>query len=214
MNLFLKAVTMVALGCIISQMCGCVSSSNLAGVWHDPSFQAPTLGKMLVIAVRKDATKRRIWEDAFANELTKHGVAATSSYSLFPDALPDTDQVFASVKTNGYDGVLVVLRLPTETNKQYIHGYVTTEQNVRYSYYWNRYRTYYREIEHPGYIDSQKIDIRAIDVTTTGVDGRLIWSATSRTPDPETVPDPQSEIANIVMAELAGRGIIGNVKKE
>jgi hypothetical protein len=214
MNLLLKVVTMVGLGCMISQMCGCVSSSNLADVWHDPSFQAPSLGKMLVIAVRKDATKRRIWEDAFTSELTKHGIAATSSYSLFPDALPDTDQVFASVQTNGYDGVLVILRLPTETNKQYIHGYVTTEQNVRYSYYWQRYRTYYQEIEHPGYIDSEKVDIRAIDISTTGVNGRLIWSATSRTPDPATVPDPQSGIASLVMAELAGRGIIGNVKKE
>lgn len=212
MNLLLKVVTMVALGCMISLMCGCVSSSNLADVWHDPTFQAPSLSKMLVIAVRKDATKRRIWEDAFTSELTKHGVAATSSYSLFPDALPDTDQVFASVQTDGYDGVLVILRLPTETNKQYIHGYVTTEQNVRYSYYWQRYRTYYQEIEHPGYIDSEKVDIRAIDISTTGVNGRLIWSATSRTPDPATVSDPQREIASLVMAELAGRSIIGVVK--
>lgn len=212
MNLLLKAVTTVALCYMISQMSGCVSTSNLADVWHDPSFQAPTLGKMLVIAVRRDATKRRIWEDAFTNELTKHGVAATSSYNLFPDAIPDTDQVFTSVQTNSYDGVLIILRLPTETNKQYIHGYVTTEQNVRYSYYWQRYRTYYKEIEHPGYIDSQKVDIRTIDISTTGVGGRLIWSATSRTPDPVTVPDPQREIAGLVMAELVGLDIIGVVK--
>ena len=83
---------------------------------------SPPLAKMLVITVRKDLTKRRIWEDAFVNELAKHGVAATSSYGLFPDVPPDTNQVIATVKANGFDGILVVLMLPTETNKQYFKG--------------------------------------------------------------------------------------------
>jgi hypothetical protein len=220
MNSLLKAVAVAALGCLISQMCGCASSS-LVNVWHDPSFKAPPLSKMLVIAVRKDATKRRIWEDAFAGELVKHGVTVTSSYSLFPDAPPDTNQVIATVQTNGFDGVLVVLRLPTETDKQYIQGYTTIQQDVRngpsynsayYSPYWQRYWTYYREIDHPGYVDSQKVAIRAIDVTTTGNGGRLIWSATSRTPDPGSVPDIQSGIAGLVIAELTQRGIISSKK--
>jgi hypothetical protein len=189
-------------------MCGCVSSSTLVDKWYDPSLKAPPLGKMLVIAVRKDATKRRIWEDAFAGELAKHGVAATSSYSLFPDALPDTDQVIATVKANGFDGILAILRLRTETDKQYIQGYTTQIQDVRYSPYWNRYLTFYRDIVHPGYIDSQKVAMSAIDVTTTGNGGRLIWSATSRTPDPGSVTDVQRGIAGLVISELAQRSVI------
>ncbi|MBN2037496.1 MAG: hypothetical protein JW768_12205 [Chitinispirillaceae bacterium] len=233
MNLLLKAVAGAAFGCLIGQMCGCVSSSSLVDIWHDPSFQDQPLGNMLVISVRKDATKRRIWEDAFTGELAKHGVAATSSYSLFPDAPPDTNKVIAAAQTNGFDGILVVLRLPTETDKQYIQGYTTTEKDVRYTSniqgyttteqdvrynrnnsayygpYWPRYwMYYYREIEHPGYTDSQTVDIRAIDVTTTGKGGRLIWSATSRTPDPGSVTDVQSGIAGLVTAELTQRSII------
>ncbi len=223
MNSLLKAVAVAAFGCLISQMCGCASSS-LVDIWHDPSFQAPPLSKMLVISVRKDATKRRIWEDAFAGELAKHGVAATSSYSLFPDAPPDTNQVIATVQANGFDGILVILRLPTETNKQYIKGYTSIQQDVRsspynspnnsayYSPYWQRYWTYYREIEHPGYVDSQKVAIRAIDVTTTGNGGRLIWSATSRTPDPGSVTDVQRGIAGLVISELTQRRIISSKK--
>jgi hypothetical protein len=163
---------------------------------------------MLVIAARNDATKRRIWEDAFAVELAKHGVMATSSYSLFPDAPPDTNQVSTTAQANGFDGILVVLRLPPEKYTQYIPGYTSVEQDVRYSYYWQRYWTYYREIEHPGYIDSQSVAIRAIDISTTGNGGRLIWSATSRTPDPGSVMDLQSGIADLVISELAQRGII------
>ena len=207
MNSLLKAVAVAAFGCLISQMCGCASSS-LVDIWHDPSFQAPPLSKMLVISVRKDATKRRIWEDAFAGELAKHGVAATSSYSLFPDAPPDTNQVISTVQGNGFDGILVILRLPTQTNRQYIQGYTSTVQQEHYSYYWQRYLTTYRDIQHPGYVDSQTVDIRTIDVTTTGSNGRLIWSATSRTPDPGSVTDAQRGIAGLVISELAKRNII------
>jgi hypothetical protein len=216
MNPILKATAAAALGFLISQMCGCVSSSRLVDTWHDPSFHATPLGTMLVIAIRKDATKRRIWEDAFVGELVKHGVTAKPSYTMFPDAPPDTNQVIATVKANGFDGILVILSLPTETNTHYIAGYTSLVPDYRYrpytDPYWSRYWTYYREIEHPGYTDSQHVDIRAIDVSTTGVNGRMIWSATSRTPDPGTVKDVQQWIAGLVIADLAKRSIINKGK--
>lgn len=224
MNSLLKTITVAAIGFSISQFCGC-ASSNLVDIWHDSSFQAPPLSKIMVIAVRKDATKRRFWEDAFAGELAKHGMAAISAYSLFPDAPPDTNQVIATAQTNGFDGILIILRLPTETNTHYVQGYTYTEQDKRYTpftgpysgpypngSYWQRYMTYYREIEHMGYTDSQTVDIRAIDVTTTGTEGRLIWSAMSRTPDPGSVTDVQSGIVSLVLSDLVQRNIISPKK--
>lgn len=211
MNTLGKGVVVAALGCLMSLMFGCASSS-LVDIWHDPSIQPQPLGKMLVIAVRKDATKRRIWEDAFTGELAKSGAMATSSYSLFPDAPPDTNQVIATVQANGFDAILVVLLLPKETSKQYVQGYSTTAQFLRYSTYWQRYITYYQEIDHPGYIDSQTVGIHAIDVTTTGENGKLIWSATSRTPEPGSVLDVQRGIADLVISDLAKRNIITSKK--
>jgi hypothetical protein len=215
MNSLGKAIAAGALGCLMSQMCG-YASSSLVDIWHDPSYLAQPLGKILVVAVRKDAAKRRLWEEAFAGELAKHGVAATSAYSLFPDRPPDTNQVLATVQANGFDGILVIIRLPTETNTQHNQGYTITKQDVRnspyYGPYWQKYQTYYREIEHPGYIDTQTVDIRAIDVTTTGSGGRLIWRANSRTLDPGSVPDVQLGIASLVIAELAQRSIITSKK--
>lgn len=195
------------LGCSIILMSGCASSS-LVNKWHDSSFQSPPLTKMLVISVRKDEIKRRIWEDAFTGELEKHGVTATPSYRLFPDSIPDTDQVVKTMQSNSFDGVLVVRRLPTETNINVVEGYVSTEQDVHYSSYWQQYFTYYSEVSHPGYIDTQKVALRTIDVTTAGKNGRLIWSATSRTPEPGSVAAMQSGIARLVIAELAQFKII------
>lgn len=208
MNSLLKTVAVAVLGGLFGQVAGCAPSS-LVNIWHDPSFQAPPLDKMLVVAVRKDATKRRLWEDAFAGELAQHGVAAAPSYSLFPDAPPDTSQLVATVQEQGFDGVLVILRLPNETDTHYVQGYTSVETERFYSPYWQRYVAYEHEVEQPGYIDSQTIAIRGIEVTTTGNGGRLVWGATSRTPDPGSMTDIRSGIASLVIADLAKRGIIG-----
>lgn len=190
---------------------GCISST-LVNKWTNPSFLDAPLQKILVIAVKKDATRRRIWEDAFTGELNRQGVTATSSYQLFPDTPPDTDQVITAVKDKGFDGIIAILILPTETIKEFYPGYTAYVQNARYipyyESYWQRYRTYYRIIEHPGFIDSQAVDFRAIDVSTTANGIRLIWSATSRTPDPAEVTDVQKGIVHLVLDELEHQRII------
>jgi hypothetical protein len=107
-----------AIRSLISRIWGS-ASSGLFDLWQVPSSQSPPSGRMLVIAVRKDASKRRIWEDAFAGGLSKQGVKATASYRLFPDAPPDTDQVKATMQANGFDGILVISRPQGKTNTRF-----------------------------------------------------------------------------------------------
>ena len=195
--------------CFFALMAGC-ASSELVDIWSDSSFQPPSLNKMLVISVIRNSAQRRMWEDAFSTELSKHGVAVTPSYRLFPDAVPDTNQVMSIVQSNNFDGVLVTRRLPPETNTQYVQGYVTNEQNMRYDRRRDRFVTYYQEIDHAGYVDSQKVDIRTIDVWATRNEGQLIWSATSNTPEPNSVQEVRPEIVKLVMSELTQHGIIAS----
>jgi hypothetical protein len=195
--------------CLFTLMTGC-ASSKLVDIWSDSSFQPPSLNKMLIISVGKNSAQRRIWEDAFSVELAKHDVAATPSYRLFPDAVPDTDQVIQIVQSNGFDGILVTRWLPSETNTQYSQSYVTTEQVMRYDRRRDRFVTYLRNIQHPGYVDSQQVDIRAIDVWTTKNEGQMIWSATRKTPEPNSVQAVRPEIVKLVMSELTKQGIIAS----
>jgi hypothetical protein len=85
---------------------------------------------------------------------------------------------------------------------------VTLEQNTRYDRRRDRFITYYRNLEHAGYADSQKVDIRVIDVWTTKNDGQMIWSGTSKTPEPNAVQTVRPEIVKLVMAELTQQHII------
>jgi len=190
-------------------MAGC-ASSELIDIWSDPSFHSPYLNKLLVISVSKNSTNRRIWEDAFSAELIKHGVSPTPSYRLFPDALPDTNQVYQIVQSNGFDGVLITRRLPSEANPQYVQGYSGQEQDMRYVWRRDRFVPYYRNVWHAGYIDSQKTDIRAIDLWATKNEGQMIWSATSETPEPNSIQEVRPEIVKLVISELTKRRIIAS----
>ena len=112
MKQYKKFVIGGLLCCSFALMTGC-SSSKLADIWsNDPAVQTPSLHWVLVISVGKNAEQRRIWEDAFSVELAKHNIAATPSYRLFPNGVPDTIQVMQYVRLNGFDGVLVSLWLP------------------------------------------------------------------------------------------------------
>ena len=195
--------------CFFALMAGC-ASSELADIWSDPSFQSPPLNKMLVISVSKNSTHRRIWEDAFSAELVKHGVMPTPSYRLFPDALPDTNQIIQIVQKDGFDGVLVTHRLPSEADPQYVQGYMGEEQYTRYAWRMYGFVPYYRNVWHAGYVDSQKVDIRAIDVWATKNEGQIIWSATSKTPEPNSIQEVRPEIVKLVMSELTKQRIIAS----
>jgi hypothetical protein len=195
--------------CTFLLIAGC-ASSELVDIWSDSSFQPPPLHKMLVISVGRNSTHRRIWEDAFSVELAKHNVAVTPSYRLFPDAVPDTIQVLQIVQSNNFDGILVSRWLPSEMKAQYVQAYSTNEQGSRYDRRSYRLVTYYRAVEHAGYIDSQKVDIRAIDVWATKNEGQMIWSATSKTPEPNSMQAVRPEIVKLVISELAKNGIIAS----
>jgi hypothetical protein len=194
---------------IVTESC---SSSILVDKWSDPTFNGSPLDNILIIAVMNNPVQRRIWEDAFSAELSKHGVNSTSSYHLFPDALPDTNQVVEVIRKNNFEGLLVTRSIEPETKTNYVEPTVTTEQIARYSNLKKRFVTYYKNVEHPGYVQSQTINRRTIDIWVIRDEGRMIWSATSNTPELNTAEAVQKDIADLVIPELVSSAIIKTSK--
>ncbi len=211
MKLYKKFILVSVFSCLAILIESC-STSVLVDEWNDPSFHESSLNKMLIIAIRRNPIQRRIWEDAFVRELSKQGVQATSSYKLFPDALPDTDQVIETVQKNGFDGILITRILQKETETHYVESYITTESKIRYNPFRNSYSTYYRDVEHPGYVDSSTVYRRAIDVWVIRDKERIIWGATSNTPEQNSVEAVQNDIASLVISELLQNSIIKSKK--
>jgi hypothetical protein len=208
MKKYLWPVIAGTLCCFLVLMAGC-ASSELVNIWSDPSFQPPSLNTMLVISVLKNSVQRRMWEDAFTVELANHNVKAVPSYRLFPDAVPDTSQIIQVVHSKGFDGILVYRRLPAETDIQYRQGFGMSEHNFVYDHFTGSFVfSYYRDQQYAAFTDSQKVDIRVIDIWATKNEGRMIWRATSKTPEPNAIQEVRPEIVELVISELTKRNII------
>ena len=200
--------------CLFALIAGC-ASSKLVDIWSDSSFQPPPLKKMIVISVSRDSVYRQIWEEAFSVELAKHDVTATPSYRLFPNAAPDTNQFIQIIQSNGFDGILIYRRLLPETKTKYKQGFEMSESNMVYDRYNKRFvASYFRDEDYAAHIDSQKIDIRAIDVWTTRNEGQMIWRAKSNTPEPNAIQEVRLEIVKLVMSELTKHRVIAPSGKE
>ena len=211
MKLYKKFSLRVVL-CFLMIFIESCSTSVLVDVWNDTSFHESPLKKILIIAIRKSPVQRRIWEDVFVGALSKHNVNATSSYHLFPDVLPDTNQVIQTVQEKGFDGILVTRILHKDTETHYVESYVTTEMKTRYNPFRKIYSTYFHDVQHPGRVDSQSIERRTIEVWVIRNKERLIWGATSNTPERNSVEAVQNDIADLVIPELVRNAIIKSGK--
>lgn len=191
----MAAVVIFAVGC---------GSTQLVNLWKDPSYNEAPLNKILVVAMRKDPVRRRMWEDAVVAALGKQqgGVFAAASYQLFPDAVPDTSALQENSKDQGFDGVLVVARIERSEITTDIPGYTTAEPVIKYSRRWKTYVTRLESIYHPASTDTSTVVSVRTDLLLAQEDGRLVWSATSKAVDPASTDQFRSAVADNVAAQL------------
>src|SRR5262249_54839637 len=144
-------------------------------MWRDRGFTGPPMTRVLVIAIRKEVARRRLWEDAFVAELATRGVDAAASYQTF-SAVPDTQQVKQTVREHGYDGVINSMRLDPKTTTRPVPGYTTSQTETRYNESKRRYEAYYTEVTTEGYEETKTTGRFETHLWTTRDRGMLIWS--------------------------------------
>jgi len=192
---------------------GCAVNSEMTNLWHDTSLSPGSIHNVFVVAIRKDPVRRRAWEDAFVKELTARGVTATSSFRLYADAPPDTDQVIEAVRKNGYDAVLVSTRLPDQETSRQIEGAVRREQMTSQDYYGN-FHSYWVTVHDPAYTETDRIIQVQTDIWSTGGDGgHLVWSATLRTLESMSRSTVAKTVAKDIMPVMEKQGLVAKQDK-
>ncbi len=205
-RLLTRAALMLAAIVALAPLAGC-AAGNLDNMWRDASFDAPDMKNVLVIAVRPDAVRRRLWEDAFAQSLTARGSKATTSYSLWPNAAPDTAQVIEAVRTQGYDGVLVSMRQADGVEKTFVPGYVRREPETRQSPWTGAYYTAWKTVEVPDREDMQAVANFQTDVWSTLNGGKLVWSGSDRTTNTIDANTIKACVEQMWVPQIAKSGI-------
>jgi len=195
-----------------ASLLGCGSSATLSNMWKDPSYQLGRMSSILVVAMKPDPARRRMWEDGLVAGLAEHGVTGTPSYRLF-QSLPDTAAVIEAVRRDHYEGVLVARKLPTETFEKYVEGYTTTEPRSAFNPWSQTYQTYYVEVNQPSYTEQGKIVRHEVHLWTTKEGGRLVWAGTGESIDPGSSEQVLKECRKLVVPALASAGFIAPKSK-
>jgi len=207
-NIAFSIAVIVSVGMLATIHTGC-APSRLTNEWKDSELLGPPMTKMLIVAGKSNPVNRRLWEDEMAAALGEYGVTAVGSYRLFPDSIPDPNQVAAAVADKGFDGVMFIRRLATQTTTAEIPGTVTREKVTQYDKNTNTYSTIYRDVQQPGFTDTNKVVRHEIMVFTPAKEtGHLVWSGTGEMINPSSRDAVRSEIAGLVVPELGKQGII------
>jgi hypothetical protein len=192
----------------IINSCGTTQQANL---WVDQSYHATPMTKILVIAMRKDQLRRRIWEDGVVASIQNKknaGTVVVASYSLFPNNLPDTLAMRLRIKEEGIDGVLLIASAQRDTFTTDVPGYTSNEAITTYSHKWNAYITRYEDVYHPGYSETETTISVRTDLLVPQEDGRVVWSVTSQSVDPTSADQFIGSVADRVADQLKKRGFI------
>jgi hypothetical protein len=171
-------------------------------MWRDETFQATGFKHMLVIAVRTDQTRRRMWEDNLGLGLEKYGTKVQMSYRLWPTSIPDTAAVIEAVRRDGFDAVLISHREDVQA-EQWVPGYVKREAVTTQS--WSgAYYTYWTDVEVPDRTEQTTVLNYKTDVWTTMQPPRMVWSGTVQTTE---------NVTDNVIRQIVEKGILGEMEK-
>jgi hypothetical protein len=180
-------------------LAGCTSTS-LVEKWQDAAFSGPPLQQLLVVSVERSDGRRRLFEDGMTAALARQSIRATASYTLLPDSVPQSAELSATAKREGYDGVLVLHQLGSSTHSNYTPGSLRS-YTVAVPTLNGQYTQVWQTIYEPGYSEiEQRLDYQT-DLFDTAT-GRLAWSATTRSIDLSSAKSITDDISRRVLPEM------------
>ncbi len=165
--------------------------------------------KILVLGLSKDPQTRSTFEDALAGELTLRGATAIAAHVSFPELPQERAPFEAKLVAEGFDA-LTVTRLVGRTDKiKEVEGSVAYSPDYAGSDWWGTYWYTAHEVMLPGYLEHEtRVRVRTELWRTTRKEGQLVWTGTSETLDPLSVPQVVREIGAAVAKALGKAKLI------
>jgi len=181
---------------------GC-AATELVNQWNNPAYTAPWFKKVMVIAVSKQPTIRRNFEDAFVAQLKAARVDAVQSYQYIPDeGQVEEARLNKAVLAAGADAALITRLVRKEQQTNVTPGYYPPALGFYggYSGGWMGYYEPPRVYQYDVYISETSL----YDVTKN----QLVWSGTAQTTAPGDINKEIKNYAEITINALKERKLI------
>ncbi len=177
-------------------------ATNPTAEWQDESFSGP-INNLLIIGASDQQTNRRLYEDAFVNELAAYQVTAISSYEIMPaDQDISRETVTTAIKGKSVEQILVTRLVGVEEVEAY-HPPSYYPYSRSYSSYYSHAMRY----SGPGYYESYQILTLETTVYDTATQ-QLVWSMQSESFAPSSPAKVIEQQINLTIKTLSKRGLI------
>jgi len=193
---FIFALMGAALALVLA---GC-ASTRIIDSWSDPAFTGGPFKRVMVLAVTRNATARRTFEDIFAAKLRATGIEAVPGYQQLTEDGPVNEQrMNAAVRAAGADALLMVrlLRIDRQTRVETMYSPMTFPTYYGFYSAWVAYPEVYQ-------YDIATAEVNLFDVKSN----HLVWGGTTETFDPKSVSSESAGFANVIINALAKRGLV------
>ncbi|HJS46771.1 MAG TPA: hypothetical protein VJ773_02160 [Gemmatimonadales bacterium] len=198
-----------ALAAALAGTAACATGgTTFDSTWQDPAVRSIEFNKVLTVSIGKDDGQRRTIEDRMAQAIMARGRAgAVPAYSILSAAeVRDTAISRAKVEAAGVDGLVTVRVVGTQTEQQLVSG---APMPSYYASPWGYYGYGWGVAYSPSYLVTDT-EIQVETNIYSLKENRLIWSARTRTLNPESVNQMVDEVARAVGDELRRQGLIGS----
>jgi hypothetical protein len=167
---------------------GCTTAS-IEQTWRAPD--AATLTHVVTLSPVSDPTTRRSAEDQLAAQLSRHGVRATPAYAILTYQDRNDKRRIASVlAAQGFDGIVSMRLVGVHQQLEYYPGFD--------AYWGGAWGSVVPETV-------VRVAISAYSLPSK----QLVWSATSKSVDPNSVPQVIGDVSKVATDRLARDHVIG-----
>jgi hypothetical protein len=197
----LKRLAALVLGIASALLASGCASTTVTIEWRTKDPMPPPFTKVVALVVNATPGQRRAAEDEMVRQM-KSGVGV-AAYTFLPDEdFKDKEKLKTDLKNIGADG-LVVLRLVASDKSMEYHPVVYRDAEGAYA----TRSGFYDETLYSGGYTTTTVTIRGL-VSVYEVDGgKLLWSGSTTTTDPQNIQDLVSQVAGATREELRKEGM-------
>ncbi len=204
----MKSIKIFSLVLFLGLMLSSCASNKLLSSWDDKSFEQHNLGKVLVIGVARNETKRRIYEDTFVSSLTHAGINAIASYTVTKQSIePSEKSLREVVKKTGVQSVLITHLVSKNEKDYYQPSNVILGTNSYTPGLYGYYPFIYNSVYSSGsYSSTTKVILETSlhDVKTE----TLFWTARTESTDPVMTRKYYQKLIDLFLHDLARKNLL------
>ena len=182
------------------------SGTRLSDVWRDPQYSREPFRQVAVFVLGADPAVQRLVEDEVVRRLPMN-TRGIGGYGLVPDAeRGDVAKAVERLRAGGYDGAMIARLVGVDGPTPWASGSLK-QVPVSYRTLSNYYVNASEETERASALSAPTV-VR-VQMNVYAVESQaLVWSASSRTFNPEETRDVAGDVARLAVADLQRAGIL------